>query len=246
MTVGLGLAVGCTRELPLAEQPAYCELPPASGDRLVSTAATGLPVYYRLTNQLPESITATLFADFEPGPFAAGMLAKTRQCLAEASDWITGPQGEKLNLRFASPSELDQAPVRSRISLTTEPYRRGHLFLWHTAWGCPEILHEVMHLVGLVDEYAEDGVFQCRSLGPSDSLMTNPHAAYHAVVDQRLRPSLLYPVQFQAIVYPGCRTQNSVYLQCAANAYRRPSQTGLSCEHAPPQCRSGRTDWIVY
>jgi hypothetical protein len=238
---GVGcLLLACSREPNLALEPAYCELPPVGTVQQVSTAASGLTAYYKLAQPRPGKFEAIINADFPPGD---PIRATADQCLAEAAPFLTGPQGEQLTVRFSRPEELGMSAFRVQIVVTDDPRVRGHLYLWQRGWNCAEMVHEVFHLLGLVDEYPEPTPFACRPIGPPDSLLANPRSAYEKVFQTGSRPSLLYPSQFMAVLYPGCRAKNAVYLECAANAYRRPAM-GKQCLSVPAQCSAGGTDWI--
>jgi hypothetical protein len=236
------LLLACTREPNYAQEPGFCELPPVGYNQQISTAASGLPAYYRLSHVSPGNFEAIVNVEFPPGePIAQ----RAEQCLAHASGFLTGPEGETLKLRFATPAELSRSLWKARVRVNSEGFERGHLYLWQSYWGCPEIVHEVFHFLGLVDEYAEPTPFECRSQGPEDSLLANPQAAYFALFQLGTRRSLLYPAQFRAVLYPGCRSQNEVYLDCATNAYRRPELgRGPRCFSRPSQCSAGSTEWI--
>lgn len=236
------LLLACTREPNYALEPAYCELPPVGYNQQISTAASGLPAYYRLSHLSPGNFEAIVNVELPAGdPIGP----RAEQCLAEASQHLTGPGGEVLRVRFATPAEMARAAWKVRIRVSSSRQERGHVYLWQSHWGCPEIVHEVFHLMGLVDEYPEPSPFECRSVGPEDSLLAHPAAAYHAYFNQRSRKSLLYPAQFMAILYPGCRSRNEVYLDCAANAYRQPQLgRGPRCFSRPAQCSAGSTEWI--
>lgn len=56
------------------------------------------------------------------------------------------------------------------------------------------------------------------------------------------RPSLLYPAQFRAIVFPGCLEKNELYYQCSRNAYRsseRRMGQKAGCADVSSECQKG-------
>ncbi len=246
--VCLGLMLGCARGgETVAQQPAsLCEMP-AEGQRLgIDMQPTGLPSRFQFSNQggVPEITLFLQFVDDRPQVrFAsdpASMYARTQMCLNQIQPYLKGPEGESFVLRMASETEAAQSPLK-RVIQVTQKQGRGHSSLWQAQWGCPEIMHEVFHLVGLVDEYADSPNYGCRALGPEDSIMVSPHSAYQAVFGPRRRPSILYPAQFRAITTPGCQPANRTYYACAANAYR---MNQVSCVRTPPECSGNRTDWV--
>ncbi len=244
----LGLVMGCARggAIP-GETGAVCQMPP-EGQRLgVDVRPTGLPARFQYATRggIPE---ITLFLQFshgrpkaryavaEPSP----MYAQTQQCLAQVQPFLKGPAGEMLVIRLAPEAEVDRSPFKRVIQVTGQPVR-GHSALWQAQWQCPQIMHEVFHLVGLVDEYADAPSYVCRASGPTDSIMVNPDLAYQVVLGQRSRHSILYPAQYRAITAPGCPSENRGYYACAANAYRTNPK---SCTPSPPECSGNRADWV--
>lgn len=243
----LGFVLGCAKggAIPGPSGP-VCELP-SEGQRLgVDVRPTGLPSRFQYANQAgtPEITLFLQFSDDRPqvryGVDPGAMYGRTQQCLAQIQPFLKGPGGESLVIRLAPEAEVGASPFKRIIQVTGKSVR-GHSALWQAQWGCPEIMHEVFHLVGLVDEYADGMNYGCRAIGPQDSIMVSPHAAYQAVLGQRIRPSILYPAQFRAITAPGCQTENRTYYACAANAYRS-APTG--CTPPPPECSGNRTDWV--
>lgn len=244
----LGLVVGCARGGAVPGQTGgLCEMP-LEGQRLgVDVRPTGLPSRFQYATQggNPEITLFLQFTDDRPqvryaANDPASMYGRTQQCLSQIQPYLKGPAGESLTIRLAPEAEAGTSPFKRVIQVTGRPVR-GHSALWQAQWGCPEIMHEVFHLVGLVDEYADGSNYGCRAIGPADSIMVSPHMAYQAVLGQRVRPSILYPAQFRAITAPGCQTENRTYYACAANAYRS-SQGG--CSNPPPECSGNRTDWV--
>ena len=97
----------------------------------------------------------------------AAMNERVRGCL-EAFN--TGPRiylgPEKFKLH------IDESAPVNVIKLTPGKVR-SNTEDWGTDVGCPTILHETFHYLGLVDEYeeTEHGPYPCRALGPQISLM---------------------------------------------------------------------------
>ncbi len=245
------LSLGCSKNGAFETSVGgYCELPEVGKAHRVSSTSTGLPAHYRIDRPGSDRIQVTLFLEFQESlnvygsksrsGWARGARAFTEQCLAEADPFLVGPSGEKLQIRLATEAETAQMPGRSTVHVTSDPVR-GHSRLWWTGWGCPQVMHEVFHFVGLTDEYAEPGTYACRAVGPSDSLMANPAAAYQSVFTGARR-SLLYPAQFVAVAYPGCQKRNPHYYGCATQAYRTLPEN--SCGDRPNACGEGHTDWV--
>lgn len=249
-----GALSGCSASWSLPVSPAHCELPQIGSPQIVHQVSTGLPARYTLEQLSERELRATVYITFEE---AGGGKAweDTQSCLEQASPFFKGPQGEKLKIVLARPHEALNSPLSTVVQMVDDPARRGHMRLWQQEWGCPERVHEVLHLVGLVDKYEEiqhsgpaaipgthaavgETVYPCRAPGPEDSLMRDPRAAYQAVWRGE-RNSLLYPGEFNAIAYPGCHRRNETYYNCAMGAYRQSAET---CESIPDECRNG--DWV--
>ncbi len=71
--------------------------------------------------------------------------------------------------------------------------------------------------------------------------------AFSKVENRRnVLPFVFYPAQLRAIVYPMCEQENSVYFQCAQNAYRgRDREPGCFPKSMlPKSCYDGSFDWL--
>jgi hypothetical protein len=199
------------------------------------------------------------------GPVGVGALLrrKAEACYAEAErrGMLRGPDGQSLRISLLPPGTTEPGPA--------EITRRGNRYRsdsanWAAGISCATILHETLHLLGLVDEYpeqaigyrydprtgliqsvedrAEQAASDCRAVGPADSIMNDEEAAWKAS-----RP--LYPAHFRAITQPGCAAVNGLYYQCAASAYlnSRRSYGSFQCPARPRACRaeaSEKGEWL--
>ncbi|NUM87847.1 MAG: hypothetical protein HUU37_01450 [Bdellovibrionales bacterium] len=79
------------------------------------------------------------------------MRNRVKNCLAVANKALRGPSGETLRLRVQQPGERPAAPeVGIRIE---NPGLVNHSRGYAADIACPAIIHELLHLMGLVDEY---------------------------------------------------------------------------------------------
>ena len=109
-------------------------------------------------------------------------------CLQRNQKFFKGPNGENLNIK------LTTAPPHwptNQVSISSELIR-SNSGQWSYSIECPTMIHEMFHLLGLADEYPEwstgvtisqDGeieytdrnaeypMYDCRSIGPRDSIM---------------------------------------------------------------------------
>ena len=119
-------------------------------------------------------------------------------CLRENEKYFKGPDGESLRIRLATalPGGLtNDIRISSEINRSTSKN-------WRYDIGCSTMIHEFEHRMGFVDEYhetysgvrlLEDGSveyveenatfpeFDCRTIGPRDSLMHDHDEAFKAV-----------------------------------------------------------------
>jgi len=128
---------------------------------------------------------------------------KSNACFEEFSPYLIGPQGEHLKIRVATteeieahhliPTELGLKKLRSNpirvVDKESKFYKKNQNGVYYTRFRenarkyhrltqCDVILHETLHLLGLVDEYKElELPYDCRSLGPQDSVMKDQSVA---------------------------------------------------------------------
>jgi hypothetical protein len=110
--------------------------------------------------------------------------ANVTQCFQYLNPYLKGPNGEQMNLRLPLPTD-PMLPKVHQVEVSDECGYRGEALCWRPVYTCETALHETMHHLGLVDEYREtESNLGCRSLGPADSLMTDPEVAYAAVLPE--------------------------------------------------------------
>jgi hypothetical protein len=257
-----GLLGGCQRPLGVDSEPNtgfQCVAMQPGSSVPVSTRFGSLPAKYQLTQyQGPEGqvlYTAEVPVRFYPAVDSQGdpnlvaeVWAKTTQCLQTVEPWLIGPRGERLRIVLQDAATHGANDAR-RIRVTRSPFIQGHSEFWTTQWGCHQIFHEVLHLVGLVDAYA-DAANSCRAQGPADAVTVAPDRAFARVglsVAGSFAPSfggptdsLLYPSEFVAITSPHC-SESRLYGQCAANAYRSHRSPGGGCQPAPQECANAQS-----
>jgi hypothetical protein len=117
---------------------------------------------------------------------SAGMLARANACLKLLEPALLGPEGERLQIELKSPPPGRPANRVRTIEVSSESMR-GHSTYWSASYDCGQILHETLHLLGLVDEYPENGAVvgggflaaasDCRFTGPTNSIMHNSSEA---------------------------------------------------------------------
>lgn len=104
---------------------------------------------------------------------------------------------------------------------------------------CDTIMHEALHLMGLVDEYYEFKsnhrlMYPDRAAGPKDSFMMGGQSGFFGI-GSKYR---LYPAHVNAILYPNCTEKNATYYQCSKYAYETKKSTDV-----PAICKDRRA-WL--
>ena len=97
----------------------------------------------------------------------AEMNERVKDCLERFNTgprMYIGPEKFKLHIDETAPVNVVKL-TPGKVRSNTED--------WGTDVGCPTILHETFHYLGLVDEYeeTEHGPYPCRAIGPVTSLM---------------------------------------------------------------------------
>ncbi len=138
---------------------------------------------YLLTRKPDGNYQALLNLNFKRGSGTVSpeeMLQRTKACLAEASPFMKGPTGELIELVAMDPAEISKLPRRQRPkenSISVEKADFGtNAAQYAESVKCPTIVHEVLHLMGLCDEYEETrskygDMWNCRVVTKAPSIM---------------------------------------------------------------------------
>lgn len=211
-----GVCVNCSEDrlLRRAEaQKTFCELPAIGGkiyyDNYLGSNSYKLtrnsekdftieinPLIYAINNQKNESIWS--FVE-RSSASQAKMMKKINECMEMYQPYLKGPDGESLKIVASNrDKQIDRSPIH-----ILSPGMREHSEGYKDNIDCPTVLHEVLHLLGLADEYEETSLgyniepktgrviqvenggelkaYDCRVLGPENSVMSNQHAAIKAL-----------------------------------------------------------------
>ena len=84
---------------------------------------------------------------------------RVQGCLEEASPMMLGPKGEKLKISISEPpsgaaGSCQNGQLPNRIAIGPKDYR-SNSGKYEADIDCPTIVHEILHLSGLCDEYKE-------------------------------------------------------------------------------------------
>ncbi len=181
-----------------------------------------------------------------------------RECFQNNEDELVDEFQRKIKLKvYEGPSSaFGEAPPVVKIDIVGDS-ARANAAAYPQSITCSTVIHEVLHLTGLSDEYPETALtyrggdtregqpaaFDCRPLGPRDSIMRDQVAAlYH-------NGQGLYSGHVNMIIYPGCRQNNQRYMACVKFAYetsaanRNASSRWFDCAtRIPDHCRT--EDWV--
>lgn len=120
------------------------------------------------------------------------MMTKTKACLRYAKPFLKGPQGEQLEVVVLSPQETqllpeDQRPRAAAVDIrttTAETFTTANNF--EDSVDCPTITHEVLHHLGLCDEYRESrpelNQVTCRPVTNAVSIMNDSWYSYKMAI----------------------------------------------------------------
>lgn len=123
-------------------------------------------------------------------------LRKIRQCMHTLQPHLKGPGGETMEIRILTPEQtntLPQAmrPRSRRVEVSPEHNGRGNADNFGTNFTCPTIGHELLHHLGLCDEYLEveadkQEIWSCRVTPIETSFMKETFYAFDQTVPQTI------------------------------------------------------------
>ena len=192
-------------EAPIGERRQMCEDLNVGDYRRYNKAPASSPDWYRTGNYTIRRVAddrfqAILNLDFEviPGATVGAMEMKDRfqKCMQSATPMLKGPNGEVLEVLVMTPDEVktlpfDQRPKQTQIDI----HKSGTDFLdsakdFDENVNCVTITHELMHHLGLVDEYREErgnrpiAEWNCRVVTKVPSLMRDMTGMFNMVKAQ--------------------------------------------------------------
>lgn len=158
------------------------------------SSKSGIDYSYGLVQEAPNKIKAVLNVEFSgtnDGVTGQMMLTRARSCLNSIQSGLKGPGGEELAINLLTPEEVRRLPANLRPKKTTITIAgknaRSHSKAYASSIDCPVILHEVLHLLGLCDEYPGEGDnYPCRAVGNRDSVMRNQWQTFGTALPENL------------------------------------------------------------
>jgi hypothetical protein len=117
------------------------------------------------------------------------MFERIQQCMTAVSPYMNGPDGTNLDFKILNTDEIKKLPVSempriNNVSIQA-PGSRSNSASYKADIDCPTITHEVLHLLGLCDEYngTLDG-YTCRAVAAIPSVMSSQNQAFRYGVAQ--------------------------------------------------------------
>jgi len=169
-------------------------------------SGTGSSAYYKLVRETENIFRAKINIDFRPRSEMKKMEKRLNKCLQKNNKYLKGENNKMLNIEISKDVEIPS------VEIYVDPNAmRSHSTLWAKNIKCETMLHEVLHLLGLVDEYEEKMVgyvfnkktgeirlatnkyhrnyfketffdgFDCRVTGPMSSIMNDQFRAFDEV-----------------------------------------------------------------
>ena len=237
---------------------------------------TGLPARYQITKTADKTFRVDLNVHFGPdatfgekekfGKDAATVAeyiervdrhyrAEMKKCLAASNPRLVDPDGQRIEIRindkFLEPTHFNGES--SFIAIGPRKYDGNGLHtrdskrVYTSNVDCPTMIHELMHLLGLCDEYPErtfakkiageppHRLYNCRALGPMSSVMNNSGVAMAGLTTSGPNGTPLRPAHVRAIVFGGCEAKNKLYYACAKHAYT--TAPPGRCPAMPEECK---------
>ena len=240
---------------------------------------TGLNDSFKVKRELDGSYTIPLNIQFQAGENYDGStpkisvsqvyMDKAQKCLEQANTKMLGPNGEKLNIALQQPSKEAESceDTTGTHNITIESSSKNHRSnsdQYASDIDCQTITHEILHLLGLCDEYEETSTgfvvnpatgeyqkaeksqesenssfqpaYDCR-ITKENSIMSNHYKKWRNVfVNRKQDASLLNPEHFYAILYGKCQKKNGLFNQCSQLAYES-SLENESCMQKKQECQ---------
>lgn len=184
---------------------------------------------------------------------------KVFECLSKYSSYLTGPNGEELVFKRdkdAPRKTFVISPVKERPNSSSLP----------ADIDCLTVVHEIMHLLGLVDEYqelakgyvldpvsgeyqfvknkAEILMYDCRAIGQMLSVMGDDKVLKKQIEKNLNHSSILRPAHFRMITSPHCYRKNKRYLECASFARKSSiDYQNKKCDEKSEECKRNQ-GWL--
>ena len=185
---------------------------------------------------------------------------KVEGCFRKKEHKLVDEMGRKIKLHVFDSAEHQDIPVPKPVSINIQDSNpRSDSRNYYYTVSCETIVHEALHLMGLMDEYEEKWLgkntnsltsifkpwsnntdngtaFDCRAVGPESSIMHNNH--YMDYFKQ-----VFYSAHTDVIIYPNCEQRNDDYYACSKLAYKTNTKNKVNgCGEVRDICKT--TQWV--
>ena len=169
-------------------------------------------------------------------------MQKIRSCMdGKVNPYMLGPSGKRIRIQILGRGVRSNVPTHSILIQARS--RRSTYKKYAADIDCEGMAHEILHLLGLTDEYADTHAghrvnarngktqsnyrsyslgykFNCRVV-QRNSIMADEHERFQSVRNG-CPPSLLDPTHFDAIIYGKCKEREDLelYRECASLSYK--------------------------
>ena len=196
-------------------------------------------------------------------------MKKVQECINTANEKMLGPNGEKLKIVIQEPAKQTNNRCENEVEeiKVGSKEHRSNAGKYESDIDCPIITHEILHLLGLCDEYKEKKrghyvdpktgekisssqvnstqalnyvfkpAYKCRIV-TTNSIMADQQERWDNVFKEGKNNSLLTPGQFNAILYGSCERKNQIFNKCAQLAYRSTGAGLPNCTEEKQQCET--------
>lgn len=199
---------GILRRLDKKEE---CAPLPSVGDFKLFKKTHGPPSWYTTGNYLLkktgdntyEATMALEFRNLGGSATTEEMMASVKSCLGTVNPYLKGPGGEKISLRALTRQEANEQlppgerPAVDQINIQPDGIAIDSQNFTGKA-DCPTIAHELLHHLGLCDEYRETRTnivsgmsrsrveeWSCRNVPAKTSIMKNHVEAFNSTIPQQ-------------------------------------------------------------
>ncbi|MGE3610873.1 MAG: hypothetical protein AB7I27_14885 [Bacteriovoracaceae bacterium] len=133
---------------------------------------------------------------YQDGSFrSVEVMNRVRSCLKQVAPYLKGPDGKNLEIlalttdemyKIQFPDGIIELPATQTIYLQNSAYR-SNVQNYRSGIECPTITHEILHLLGLCDEYRETDpslreMARCRVVPRENSIMKDDFLAFNESV----------------------------------------------------------------
>ena len=136
-----------------------------NGEEKIIHSGTAIDDSYKLKRESDGSYSIPLTMEFSvdedyngnipESEVANHYMNRVQKCMEQASQKMLGPNGEQVQIVINKPKKIKEACNNSnvkKIKIGSSAYR-SHSKKYEADIDCPTITHEVLHLLGLCDEY---------------------------------------------------------------------------------------------